>query len=68
MDHESDTAGDEAFDETAFAPRSRTLVEGGDALDLYVRQIAHNLTTLEKQVGLLRDACQEHAKLLRETE
>ena len=43
-------------------------VEGGDALDLYARQITRNLNDLEEQVMLLREACAEHTKLLREAE
>lgn len=50
------------------AQRTRMAVEGGDALDLYARQIARNLSDLEQQVLLLREACAEHAKLLREAE
>jgi len=44
------------------------VVEGGDALDLYVQQITRNLNDLGEQVLRLRDACAEHKKLLRETE
>ena len=51
-----------------FAPRTPMTVEGGDALDLYVRQITRNLNDLEEQVLLLREACAEHEKLLREAE
>ena len=51
-----------------FAPRTHMTVEGGDALDLYVRQITRNLNDLEEQVLLLREACAEHEKLLREIE
>ena len=50
------------------APRTPMTVEGGDALDLYVRQITRNLNDLEEQVLLLREACAEHEKLLREAE
>ncbi len=48
--------------------RTGMTVGGGDALDLYVRQIAQNLNELEDQVLLLRAACAHHEKLLRETE
>jgi hypothetical protein len=48
--------------------RTRMTVEGEDALDLYVRQIARNLSDLQEQVLLLREACAEHEKLLREAE
>lgn len=44
------------------------VVEGDEALDLYVRQISRNLTELEKQVELLRQACFETAQALREVE
>jgi len=50
------------------AQRARMAVEGGDALDLYARRIARNLNDLNEQVLLLREACVEHAKLLREIE
>ena len=50
------------------ASTSGMLVEGGEAVDLYARQIAINLTELEKQVEMLRAACVRTGKLLREVE
>lgn len=44
------------------------VIEGNEAVDLYVRQISFNLTELEKQIELLRQACNKTAKLLREVE
>lgn len=52
----------------AAAPGSSMVVEGDEAVDLYTRQIAFNLTELEKQVELLRAACVRTGKLLREVE
>jgi hypothetical protein len=50
------------------APRLGMVVEGEEAVDLYTRQIAFNLTELEKQVELLREACARTGKLLRDVE
>ena len=50
------------------APRPDMVVESGEAVELYTRQIAFNLTELEKQVELLREACVRTGKLLREVE
>ena len=44
------------------------MLEGKEAVALYARQITFNLTELEKQVLLLRDACARTKKLLREVE
>ena len=54
--------------EKAAMQRSSMVVEGGDAVELYARQIAFNLTELEEQVGLLREACARTEKLLRDVE
>jgi len=50
------------------ASTSGMVVEGGEAVDLYARQIAFNLTELEKQVEMLRAACMRTGKLLRDVE
>ena len=50
------------------ARKSGTALEAGEALDLYVRQIARNLTDLEEQVLRLREACGEYERLLRKVE
>ncbi len=52
----------------AAAPKPGMMIEGEEAVDLYTRQIAFNLTELEKQVELLRDACTRTKKLLRDAE
>ena len=44
------------------------VVEGEEAVELYTQQIAFNLTELEKQVDLLREACVRTGKLLRAVE
>jgi hypothetical protein len=54
--------------DNAAAPKPDMVVEGEEAVDLYARQIAFNLTELEKQVEQLRDACTRTKKLLREAE
>lgn len=46
------------------ARRSDTVIEGGEAVDLYVRQIARNITKLEKQLVLLREACEQAKRSL----
>lgn len=54
--------------EKTAAQRPDRVVEGGEAVDLYARQISFNLTELEKQADLLREACARTKKLLREVE
>ena len=44
------------------------VVEGGEAVELYAKQIARNLTELEKQVVLLQEVCAETKKSLRDAE
>lgn len=70
MGRKEKSAGNEkaASAEKAVAPRPSMVVEGEEAVDLYARQIAFNLTELEKQVDLLRQACARTGKLLREVE
>ncbi len=50
------------------APTSSMVIEGGEAVDLYTRQIAFNLAEMEKQVEQLRDTCLRTKKLLRDVE
>lgn len=52
----------------AAAPKSGMVIEGREAVDLYVKQIARNLTELEKQVVRLQEACAETRKSLRDAE
>ncbi len=69
MDWDDDIADERSASDAPMTMRkSDTAVEGGEALDLYARRIARNLNDLEEQVLLLRDACAERAKLLREIE
>lgn len=65
---DADGYGQAKSDSLSPGQRTCTVVEGGEALHLYVRQIARNLTELEEQVILLREACAERQKLLREIE
>ena len=44
------------------------VVEGEAAVELYVEEIARNMTELNKQADLLSDLCAETKKLLRDVE
>jgi hypothetical protein len=70
MGRKEKSAGDknEASVEKDAAPRPSMVVEGEEAVELYARQIAFNLTELEKQVELLREACVNTKNLLRDIE
>lgn len=70
MGRKQKTAGNRqaAAADKAAARKPDMVVEGEEAVDLYARQIAFNLTELEKQVEQLRDACTRTKKLLREAE
>ena len=68
MDWDDESANEHAVSHAPFAARKPgSVIDDGDALDLYVRQIARNLNDLEELVLQLREACTEHAKLLSET-
>ncbi len=62
-DHEHATPA-----EKSAGQRRGMVIEGEEAVALYARQIARNLTDLEEQVVRLRDACAETKKFLREVE
>lgn len=50
------------------AQRPNMVLEGDEAVELYTRQISFNLTEMERQVELLREACMRTKKLLRDVE
>lgn len=69
MGRKTKTIGDrQAASAESAAEKPSMVVEGDEAVELYARQISFNLTELEKQVELLREACVRTGKLLREVE
>lgn len=59
-------SGQSAYVDKDDASGPSMVIEGKEAVDLYARRITFNLSEMEKQVELLRDACLRTKKLLRD--
>jgi len=59
-------AMDAASDHQAFARSQTSMLQGADALQLYLAAIGHNLEAIDEQLALLRGAIIERKRLQRE--